>query len=147
MKDFIDFFDVHNIEHIQALDYYLKNNFVWESYKNTGLSFIPPDVNLPTINDLRVIHEKMAQAWMEQVLANHVVGMPLIPGKCGVCEDGQNYMDMFPKVILEKIADEYLIQFVCGESECRKISKVTLHRFNILSNDKLRNKLKILGEF
>ena len=141
MKDFVDFFDVYNAEHIRALDYYLKNNFVWKEYKN----FIPEDVNLPTINDLRVIHEKMAQAWMEKILKNYVNKGEYIQDECTKCVNGKNYSMMSPIAIIDKQADEYLIRFECGAEYCGRITEVKLSRFYILSNDYLYKRLQVLG--
>ncbi len=72
---FADWFNVYNMDHIQAFGVLMKTG-AWPrgfiSYEDDGIDFS---------NWYIEITGKMAAAWVEQVLADHVIGMPPAPSK------------------------------------------------------------------
>lgn len=70
MKYFNDFFDPYNMEHIKAYKY-LSATGSWPD------GFIPEDITLLP-NWQSWVAFILADAWIEQVLAGNVIGMPPI---------------------------------------------------------------------
>jgi len=62
-----EWFDPYNVEHVIAYKY-LRDNGVWPG------GFLPADVERRNFWNI-IIKNKIVDAWVEQVLAGHVVGM------------------------------------------------------------------------
>jgi hypothetical protein len=67
-RSIVNFFDPYCIEHLKAFDVMQKTGF-WPK------GFVPEDVEFPTLWHVSIA-AKIVDAWMDQVKADNIVGIP-----------------------------------------------------------------------
>lgn len=69
-----EFFNPYNLEHIKAYKHLITHS-AWQE------GFLPEDIEYDACWQA-IIAFKMANVWVEQVLAGNIIGMPLVVPPC-----------------------------------------------------------------